>query len=50
VLDGDIVASPIALARGLETLVVIAAVFKSDAEGRRVNIDWSRGYVPAALV
>jgi predicted dehydrogenase len=50
VLDGDIVAAPIALARGLETLVVIAAVFKSDAEGRRVNIDWSLGYVPAALV
>jgi predicted dehydrogenase len=50
VLDGDIAESPIALARGLETLVVIAAIFKSDAEGRRINIDWSRGYVPAALV
>lgn len=49
VLDGAVTSSPIALARGLETLVVIAAVFKSDAEGRRVSIDWSRGYVPDAL-
>lgn len=49
VLDGDVRESPIALARGLETMLVIAAVFKSDAEGRRVGIDWSQGCVPAAL-
>jgi len=49
VLDGDVQESPVALMRGLETQVVIAAIFKSDAEGRRVSIDWSRGYVPAAL-
>ena len=49
VLDGKVAMSPIALSRGLETLVVIAAIFKSDAEGRRVVIDWSKGYTPAAL-
>lgn len=50
VLDGDEQCSPIALTRGLETLVVITAIFKSDAEGRRVVIDWSHGYGPATLV
>ena len=50
VLDGTVDDSPIALARGLETLVVIAAIFKSDAEGRRVKIDWSKGYTPSALI
>lgn len=49
VLSGRVTKSPIALARGLETLVVIAAIFKSDAEGRRIAIDWSRGYTLDAL-
>ncbi len=49
VLDGDVVQSPIALARGLETLVVIAAIFKSDAERRRISVDWSQGYLADAL-
>ena len=50
VLDGTITNSPIELTRGLDTLMVIAAIFRSDAEGRRVRIDWSKGYVPEAII
>jgi predicted dehydrogenase len=50
VMDGAISRSPIELERGLETLVVIAAAFKSNALGRRVRIDWGRGYVAEALL
>jgi len=50
VLDGKVAQSPIALSRGIETLMVIAAIFKSDAESRRVSINWSRGYVAEALI
>jgi predicted dehydrogenase len=49
VMEGKLGFSPIELSRGLETLVVIAAAFKSNALGRRVRIDWKRGYVPEAL-
>lgn len=41
--------SPIALERGLDTMMVIAAAFKSHAAGRRVTIDWAAGYRPDAL-
>jgi predicted dehydrogenase len=41
--------SPISLERGLETMMVIAAAHKSDAENRTVYIDYSRGYVPEAI-
>jgi predicted dehydrogenase len=41
--------SPIALERGLDTMMVIAAAFKSHAAGRRVAIDWTAGYRPDAL-
>jgi predicted dehydrogenase len=49
VLAGKAGASPIALERGLDTMMVIAAAFKSHATGRRVTIDWSVGYRPDAL-
>ena len=41
--------SPISLVAGLETMMVIAAAFRSNELGRRVTIDWSRGFTPAAL-
>ena len=41
--------SPISLERGLDTMMVIAAAFKSHETGRRVSIDWRAGYVPDAL-
>ncbi len=49
VMNGDTTDSPIALSRGLDTMMVIAATFKSDATGRPVTIDWSKGYTPDAL-
>ena len=49
VLDGRTASSPIALERGLDTMMVIAAAFKSHESGRRVSIDWQAGYVPEAL-
>lgn len=42
--------SPISLERGLDTLMVIAAAERSDQLGRRVCIDWERGYVPEAII
>jgi hypothetical protein len=42
--------SPISLQRGLDTMMVIAAAFKSNEQRRRVTIDWSKGYVPEALI
>lgn len=50
VMAGDITSSPIALERGLDTMLVIAAAFRSHETGRRVHIDWSKGYRPEALV
>jgi predicted dehydrogenase len=50
IMDGSVTASPISLERGLDTLMVIAAVFRSEELGRRVKIDWSRGYTPDAIV
>jgi predicted dehydrogenase len=47
--EGTAEDSPIALTRGLETMVVIAAAHRSAQTGRRVRIDWSEGYTPAAL-
>lgn len=42
-------ASPISLERGLETMMVVAAAHKSAAEGRTIQIDYSKGFVPEAL-
>ena len=41
--------SPVALARGLDTMLVIAAAFKSHQAGRAVTIDWQAGYSIKAL-
>jgi predicted dehydrogenase len=49
VLAGQVKNSPISLERGLDTMMVIAAAFKSHETGRRVSIDWQAGYVPQAL-
>ena len=49
VLDGKAESSPISLERGLDTMMVIAAAFKSHEPGRRVSIDWKAGYRPDAL-
>lgn len=49
VLGGATSSSPIALERGLDTMMVIAAGFKSHETGRRVTIDWPVGYRPEAL-
>ena len=49
VLDGKTESSPISLERGLDTMMVIAAAFKSHELGRRVSIDWKAGYRPDAL-
>jgi predicted dehydrogenase len=49
-LDGDPEASPLALSRGLDTMLVVAAAHLSSSSGRRVRIDYSRGWRPEALV
>ena len=49
VLAGKVSHSPIALERGLDTMMVIAAIFKSHHAARRVRIDWSKGYVTDAI-
>jgi predicted dehydrogenase len=49
VLEGRTISSPITLERGLDTMMVIAAAFKSHQSGHRVSIDWHAGYVPDAL-
>lgn len=41
--------SPISLARGLDTMLVIAAAHLSNESGRRVAIDYSKGWTRAAL-
>lgn len=50
VMAGKVDSSPVSLQRGLETMMVIAAVFKSNESGRRTRIDWDRGYVPEAIL
>jgi predicted dehydrogenase len=49
VLAGNVKSSPISLERGLDTMMVIAAAFRSNQTGRRVSIDWKSGYRPDAL-
>jgi len=41
--------SPLAIERGLDTMMVIAAAHRSAQERRSVGIDWSRGYSTKAL-
>ena len=49
VLERRTANSPITLERGLDTMMVIAAAFKSHELGRRVSINWQAGYIPDAL-
>ncbi len=44
VLEDRIQSSPMSLERGLDTMMVIAAAFKSHYLGRRVSINWKSGY------
>lgn len=48
-LAGNPKNSPLAIARGLDTMLVVAAAFKSVREKRTVSIDYSVGYTDAAL-
>lgn len=48
-LEGRTDASPISLERGLETMLVVAAAIRSNAERRTVTIDYEKGFVPEAL-
>lgn len=41
--------SPVSIERGLDTMMVIAAAFKSHFEGREITIDYSKGYTLEAL-
>jgi predicted dehydrogenase len=41
--------SPISGERGLATAVLVAAAHRSEAEGRRIKLDWSRGFSLEAL-
>ena len=50
ILGGTVASSPIALERGLDTMMVIAAALKSHTERRRVTIDWRKGYRIEALI
>ncbi|NRF33149.1 Gfo/Idh/MocA family protein [Vibrio coralliilyticus] len=42
--------SPVSMERGLDTMMVIAAAFKSHFENREVTIDYSKGYTLDALI
>jgi predicted dehydrogenase len=42
--------SPIAVNRGLESMLVVAAAHKSAAEGRTIQIDYAKGFNKTALV
>lgn len=46
---GDSKCSPISIERGLDTMMVIAAVFLSHKEKREVTIDYSKGYTLNAI-
>lgn len=49
-LEGDASASPLTLGRGLDTMLVVAAAHRASETGRRVRIDYDKGYTPAAIV
>lgn len=48
-LAADPAASPIAIGRGLDTMLVVAAAHLSHSTGRKVRIDYSQGYTVEAL-
>jgi predicted dehydrogenase len=47
--SGTAVQSPLTIARGLESMMVIAAAHRSAADGRTMKIDHSKGFRPQAL-
>jgi predicted dehydrogenase len=49
-LAADPEQSGISVARGLDTMLVVAAAHKSAREGRTVRIDYAAGYTEAALI
>jgi len=49
-LSGRRAESPIDLERGLDTMLGLVAAHRSAREGRRVKIDYSKGYGPDAIV
>jgi len=49
VIADESVESPLAIERGLDTMMVIAAAHRSARERRTVEIDWSQGYSAKAL-
>lgn len=48
-LSNDPSKSPIALSRGLDTMLVVAAAHLSHSTWRRVRIDYTKGHTPQAL-
>ena len=48
-LENDPAASPLALPRGLDTMLVIAAAHRASAERRAIRIDYAKGHTLAAL-
>ena len=49
VIEGRESNSPISIDRGLDTMLVIAAAHLSNREGRRVKINYEKGYSKDAL-
>jgi predicted dehydrogenase len=47
--SGDAAKSPIAIERGLDSMLIVAACHKSSAAGRTVQIDYGRSYVESAI-
>jgi predicted dehydrogenase len=48
-MNGNAGTSPLAIERGLDTMMVVAASHHSSQTRRSVEIDWSKGYSPGAL-
>lgn len=48
-MEGEASASPLAIERGLDTMMVVAASHQSAQSQKSINIDWSGGYRLAAL-
>jgi predicted dehydrogenase len=48
-LEGDPTRSPLAIERGLDTMMLVAAAHRSAHDQRTVRIDWGRGYSTKAL-
>lgn len=49
-IEGNASESPLAIERGLDTMMVVAASHRSAQERQTIEIDWSQGYSTRALV